>query len=185
MKKTILKITIFLMACMSHHFAFAGKSIQLALQANQQLSDYTEAAKYPERKLVILTCMDARIDLEQKLGLKPGEAHVLRNAGSIVTDDVIRSILLSIHALGTNQVMVINHTDCGVKTLNDRQFRDTLIKQFGTDTVAPAQFYGFNNLSSNVKEQVQKIKSHPWIPKDTIIEGFIADVKTGKILKVD
>lgn len=160
------------------------QSIKLALKANTQLENYEEAAKYPERKLIIVTCMDARINLEQTLGLQPGEAHILRNAGAIVTSDMIRSILLSIHALGTNQIMVINHTDCGVKGLKDRNFRENLIKQFGTDTIAPEQFYGFNNLKKNVLEQVQKIKSHPWIPKDTIVEGFIADVSTGKIIKV-
>lgn len=159
-------------------------AIQSALQANKQLTDYIEAAKYPERKLIILTCMDARIDLVAQLGVNPGDAHILRNAGGIVTDDMIRSILLSIHALGTNQIMVINHTDCGVKGLYDRNFRDNLIKQFGTDTVAPSQFYGFSNLETNVKEQVQKILSHPWIPKGTIVEGFIADVASGRIIKV-
>lgn len=179
-----MKKTLTLLIACSASLPLTHCGIQRALEANQQLTGYKEAAKYPEHKLVILTCMDARIDLNAKLGLDPGEAHILRNAGGVVTEDVIRSILLSIHALGTNQIMIINHTDCGVTGLHDRQFREKLMKKFGTDTIAPEQFYGFGDLSTNVREQVQKIRSHPWIPADVIVEGFIADVKTGKIVKV-
>lgn len=161
-----------------------SSSIKNALRKNSTLSDYKEIAKYPEHKLVIVTCMDARIDLQGKLGINPGEAHILRNAGGIVTEDTIRSLLLSIHVLGTNQVMVINHTDCGLAGLDDDKFRAKLIDEYGTDTIVPEQFYGFIDLSKNVKTQIQKIKSHPWIPKDVIIEGFTADIKTGKILEV-
>lgn len=81
--------------------------------------------------------------------------------------------------------MVINHTDCGVKGLHERSFRKKLMAEFGTDTIAPSQFYGFDDLQANVQEQVQKIRSHPWIPKDIIVEGFIADVATGKIIGVE
>lgn len=163
----------------------AAVGIQNALQKNSALTDYKEAARYPEHKLVIVTCMDARIDLKQKLGIRPGEAHILRNAGGVVTEDTIRSLLLSIHVLGTDQVMVIAHTDCGLAGLDDATFRDKMIKRFGTDTVGPEQFHGFHDLHANVKEQVQKIRSHPWIPNDVIVEGFIADIKTGKILGVE
>lgn len=175
---------LLILACLIISTSIMYGAIENALQINRQLTDYTEAAKYPEHKLVIVTCMDARIDLNAKLGIGPGEAHTIRNAGAIVTDDVIRSILLSIHALGTNQIMVINHTDCGVKGLKDKKFREQLIKKFGKDASEPKDFYGFTDLKRNVLEQVQKIKAHPWIPKDTIVEGFIADVSTGKITKV-
>lgn len=162
----------------------SGSSIQNALQKNSALTDYKEAARYPEHKLVIVTCMDARIDLKQKLDINPGEAHILRNAGGVVTEDTIRSLLLSINALGTDQVMVINHTDCGLAGLEDKAFRAQMIKRYGTDTAIPQQFYGFTDLNANVKEQVQKIKAHPWIAENVIVEGFIADIKTGKILEV-
>jgi len=161
-----------------------GSGIQNALKKNSTLTNYKEAARYPEHKLVIVTCMDARIDLNQKLGVKPGEAHILRNVGGVVTEDTLRSLLLSINVLGTDQIMVINHTDCGLAGLEDATFRAQMIERYGTDAAVPQQFYGFTDLKTNVKEQVQKIKAHPWIPESVIVEGFIADIKTGKILEV-
>ena len=162
----------------------AATGIQNALQKNSILTDYKQAARYPEHKLVIVTCMDARIDLKQKLGIKPGEAYILRNAGAVVTEDTLRSLLLSINVLGADQVMVIAHTDCGLAGFDDTAFRTKMISKYSIDTDTPQQFYGFDDLNANVKEQVQKIRSHPWISQDVIIEGFVADIKTGKILEI-
>jgi carbonic anhydrase len=138
----------------------------------------------PKDKLVLITCMDTRINPYALFGISSGEAHILRNAGGIVTEDVIRSILLSMHALGTNQIMIVKETNCGLTGLNDNTFRTDLMNKFKTDTVVPQQFYGFQDLKENIKHQMQKIKNHPWIPASTQVRGFILDIKTGGLSEV-
>lgn len=138
----------------------------------------------PARKLAIVACMDARLVVSQILGLKAGEAHIIRNAGGIVTEDVLRSLILSHHLLGTQEFMIINHTDCGMLTFKDGELLAKLQQQTGTYTVAPARFYAFSNLEENVRHQIGKAKSHPWIPKHIPIRGFIYDVKTGRLNEV-
>ncbi|MEX0849367.1 MAG: carbonic anhydrase [Candidatus Dependentiae bacterium] len=138
----------------------------------------------PKDKLILITCMDTRINPYALFGISSGEAHILRNAGGIVTEDVIRSILLSMHALGTNQIMIVKETNCGLTGLNDNTFRADLMNKFKTDTVVPQQFYGFSDLKENIKQQMQKIKNHPWIPNDIKIRGFILDIKTGGLNEV-
>jgi len=138
----------------------------------------------PSRKLAVLACMDARLTVEQVLGLKTGEAHIIRNAGGIASEDAIRSLIISHHLLGTQEFAVINHTDCGMLTFKDEELRDRLRKQTGAAVVAPARFYAFGNLEENVREQVQKIKTHPWIPRGIPVRGFVYDVKSGKLHEV-
>ncbi len=138
----------------------------------------------PARKLAILACMDARLTVEQVLGLKTGEAHIIRNAGGIATEDAVRSLIISHHLLGTQEFMVINHTDCGMLTFTDDELAARLRQQTSAAAVAPARFFAFKSLEDNVREQVHKIKSHPWIPRDIPVRGFIYDVRTGRLQEV-
>jgi|SRR6266568_9667392 carbonic anhydrase len=135
----------------------------------------------PARKLAVLACMDARLVPSQILGLKAGDAHVIRNAGGIVTEDALRSFILSHQLLGTQEFIIINHTDCGMLTFKDEDLRAKLIQQTGSSPVAPVAFHAFRDLEENVRQQIQKIKSHPWLPKSISVRGFIYDVKTGRL----
>jgi carbonic anhydrase len=128
--------------------------------------------------------MDARLTVEPMLGLKTGDAHIIRNAGGIVNEDVVRSLIISQQLLGTREVMIINHTDCGMLTFKDDDLRGRMLKTTGKLPVVPAQFNAFSNLEQNVREQVYKLKTHPWILQDVAIRGFIYDVKTGRLNEV-
>ena len=138
----------------------------------------------PAKKLAIVACMDARMTIEPMLGLKTGEAHIIRNAGGIVTEDALRSLIISHHLLGTQEFIVINHTDCGMLTFKDEDLRTKLTEQTGNAAVSPGQFHAFSDLKENVRRQIHKIMSHPWIPKGISTRGFIYDVKTGKLEEV-
>ena len=138
----------------------------------------------PTRQLAVVACMDARLMVDQILGLKTGDAHIIRNAGGIVTEDALRSLLLSHHLLGTQEFMIINHTDCGMLTFRDEDLREKLHQLTGTATVAPVHFHAFSNLEENVRQQIQKVTSHPWIPKQIPVRGFIYDVKTGRLKEI-
>lgn len=139
----------------------------------------------PARKLAILACMDARLTLEPMLGLNTGDAHIIRNAGGIASEDAIRSLIISTHLLGTREFIVINHTDCGMLTFQDDALRQRLYRETGKLAIAPAQFNSFPNVEQNVREQVLKIKSHPWIPAEVVVRGFVYDVKTGRLSEVE
>jgi carbonic anhydrase len=138
----------------------------------------------PALKLAVVACMDARLDIFKILNLKSGDAHVIRNAGGIVSVDAMRSLLISQHLLGTKHVMIINHTDCGMLTFKDDELRAKLQRKSGTDTIAPTRFYAFTDLEKNVRQQIQKVKSHPWVSKGISVRGFIYDVKTGELREV-
>lgn len=154
------------------------------MQANQDhtqsFGDRAQLDKHPAKRLVVVACMDNRMQIEEMLGLNPGDAHILRNAGGIVTDDVIRSLILSYRFLGTREILVINHTGCGLLGLFDDQLRKELALETGRDT-GGLEFYGFRDLESNVKHQVQKIKESPFIPQEIGVHGLIYDVKTGHL----
>ena len=128
--------------------------------------------------------MDARLTVEPALGLRTSDAHIIRNAGGIVTDDVLRSLIISHHLLGTTEFVVINHTDCGMLTFKDDELRARLERQTGAATVAPATFHAFADVVTNVRQQLQRIRSHPWIPKTISVRGFVYDVKSGKLSEV-
>ena len=138
----------------------------------------------PGRKLAVVACMDARVTVEEVLGLKTGDAHIIRNAGGIVTEDTVRSLIISHHLLGTQEFLLIHHTDCGMLTFKDEELRAKLQQQTGTATVAPVHFHAFSDLEEDVRQQILKLKSHPWIPKHIPVRGFIFDVKTGKLHEV-
>ncbi len=138
----------------------------------------------PSRGLVVVACMDARQAMFPMLGLKPGDALLIRNAGGIVTDDVLRSLIVAHHLLSAREVMIINHTECGLLTFKDEEMRSRLHQATGTNAAIPRRFYAFSDLEQNVRAQVQKVKSHPWLPSNLPVRGFIYDVKTGKLSEV-
>jgi carbonic anhydrase len=138
----------------------------------------------PARKLAIVACMDARLTVEQFLGLKTGDAHIIRNAGGIVTEDALRSLILSHHLLGTQEFMIINHTDCGMLTFKDQELAAKLEAGTNASPVAPSRFYSFTDVENNVRQQIQRVKTHPWIPKQIPVRGFVYDVKTGSLREV-
>jgi carbonic anhydrase len=118
------------------------------------------------------------------LGLETGDAHIIRNAGGIVSEDALRSLLISHHLLGTQEFILINHTDCGMLTFRDEELRARLERQTGTATVAPVHFDAFRSLEENIRLQMQKIRSHPWIPREMPVRGFIYNVKSGRLEEV-
>jgi carbonic anhydrase len=137
----------------------------------------------PERKLAVLTCMDTRLSI-LTLGLNTGDAHIIRNAGGIVTDDSLRSLLVSHYLLGTEEFMVVNHTDCGLMHTNEQDLRMRIQNRAGTAAIAPAFFYAFQNVEENVRHQLQKLRSHPWIPQSLAIRGFVYDVTSGRLREI-
>lgn len=136
----------------------------------------------PARKIAVVTCMDARIDVHAILGLGLGDAHVIRNAGGIVTEDVIRSLVLSQHLLGTEEIVVIQHTSCGLHQLPEQQVRAEITR----DTGAEPRFalLGFDDLENSVRISVEKLSSEQLLPHRSV-RGFVYDVQTGRISEVD
>jgi carbonic anhydrase len=137
----------------------------------------------PQRQLAVLTCMDTRLSI-RTLGLKTGDAHIIRNAGGIVTDDALRSLLVSHYLLGTEEIMVINHTDCGLMHTSEQDLRTRIQNRAGTAAISPAFFYAFQNVEENVRHQLQKLRSHPWIPEKVAVRGFVYDVTSGLLREI-
>ena len=135
----------------------------------------------PSRKLAVLACMDARLTVEQVLGLRTGEAHIIRNAGGLATDDAIRSLVISQHLLGTEEVLVIEHTGCGMLTFDDDHVREHIAETTGEDVDLP--LHAFPDLETNLRAQVDRIRAHPWI-KDVPVTGVVYEVETGRLRKV-
>src|SRR4051812_15378715 len=127
--------------------------------------------------------MDTRITLPA-LGLKVGDAHMIRNAGGIATDDAIRSLLVSHYFLGTNEVMVINHTDCGLMKASEEEMHKTVEREAGLPPSSPVRFYAFSDVEKNVREQLAKLEEHSWVREELTIRGFVFDVKTGRLNEV-
>jgi carbonic anhydrase len=143
-----------------------------------------ELAVRPKRKLAVLACMDSRILFERCLGLKPGDAHMIRNAGGIATEDALRSLIISHHLLETQEFIIINHTDCGLLKVREDELKGKLTEKMGTSAGAPERFHAFDDLEKNVRQQMDRVHSHPWIPKHIPVRGFVYDVKTGRLTEV-
>jgi carbonic anhydrase len=137
----------------------------------------------PERKLAVLTCMDTRLST-RTLGLKEGDAHIIRNAGGIVTDDTLRSLVVSHYLLGTEEFMVVNHTDCGLMLTTEHELRTRIQNRAGTEAISPSFFYAFQNIDENVRHQLQKLRTHPWISKEITVRGFVYDVMNGLLREI-
>ncbi len=161
--------------------------IDEALSANATMSnDYDPGrAKPPAPKIAIVTCADPRLsDIEQMLGLAEGDVDMIRNFGTVIDDDAIRSLVLSTRLLGSREIMIINHTDCGMLRFTDSEMENRLLKETGQAAIAPAKFYSFTDAEANTKEQIQKARSHPWISQDVPVRGFVYDVSTGRLHEV-
>ncbi len=136
----------------------------------------------PRRRLAIVTCMDARLDVFAALGLHPGAAHILRNAGGVITDDVIRSLAVSQRRLGTREVMLIHHTDCGMQSLTDDGFRAELQEASG---VAPAfAIESFDDLDADVRQSLLRVRRSPFLLHRDSVRGFVYDVDTHALREV-
>ena len=136
----------------------------------------------PNRRLAIVTCMDSRLDVFAALGLQSGEAHVLRNAGGVITDDVIRSLAVSQRRLGTREVMLIHHSDCGLQQLTDDGFRAELQEATG---VAPAfAIESFTDLDADVSQSILRVRRSPFVLHTDRVRGFVYDVDTHRLREV-
>jgi carbonic anhydrase len=137
----------------------------------------------PRKRLVIVTCMDSRLDVFAALGLHEGEAHILRNAGGVITDDMIRSLAVSQRRLGTRRVMLIQHTDCGMQSLTDDGFRAELQQATG---LAPAfAIESFTDVDANVRQSILRVRRSPFVPHRESVRGFVYDVDTHALREVD
>jgi carbonic anhydrase len=136
----------------------------------------------PARHLAVVACMDARLHPGRILGLQEGDAHVIRNAGGVVTDDVIRSLAISQRLLATTEIVLIHHTDCGMLTFTDEQFRDDIEKDTGVRPAWAAQ--AFTDLADDVRASIRRIQESPFVPHKSSVRGFVFDVTTGKLSEV-
>jgi carbonic anhydrase len=154
-----------------------GATTQLLLENATQFAQSSPAAELaaaPQMKLAIVTCMDCRIDPAALFGFAPGDVHVLRNAGGVISEDMIRSLSISQHKLGTEEVMVIHHTRCGMQTITDDGFRAELQELTG---IAPSfAIESFADLDADVRQSIRRVRSSPFIPHRDHVRGFVYDV---------
>jgi carbonic anhydrase len=136
----------------------------------------------PARKLAVLACMDARVDPAKVLGLNEGDAHVIRNAGGVVSDDALRSLAISQNLLGTEEIILIHHTDCGMLTFTDDEFAQKLEKETGSRPDWHA--HAFDDLETNLKHSIDRIRSSPFVPRTDNMRGFVYEVETGRLREV-
>jgi carbonic anhydrase len=136
----------------------------------------------PAKHVAVVACMDARLDVYRILGLKEGEAHVIRNAGGVITDDEIRSLAISQRLLGTQEIILIHHTDCGMLTFTDDEFKKSIQDETGIKPAWAAE--AFPDLDEDVRQSIARIKTSPFIPNKDAVRGFVFDVGTGKLNEV-
>ena len=137
----------------------------------------------PKTRVAIVTCMDSRLHVAQALGLALGDAHILRNAGGRVTDDVIRSLVISQQQMGTREIVVLHHTDCGAQTFKNEDFQEHLKCELGVD-VSGQDFLPFQDVEESVREDIKLLRECPLIPDDVVISGAVYDVDTGRMIEV-
>jgi carbonic anhydrase len=136
----------------------------------------------PSAHLAVVACMDARLDVYRILGLEEGQAHVIRNAGGVVTDDEIRSLTISQRLLGTTSIILIHHTECGMLTFTDDQFKASIQQEVGIKPAWAAE--AFPDLDEDVRQSIARIKASPFIPHTDDVRGFVFDVATGRLNEV-
>jgi carbonic anhydrase len=136
----------------------------------------------PGRKVAVLACMDARLDPARALGLDEGDAHVIRNAGGVVSDDALRSLAISQNLLGTEEIVLIHHTDCGMLTFTDEQFADKLEDETGSRP--EWNVHTFTDLEQDLRDGIERIKSSPFVPRTDSVRGFVYEVETGRLREV-
>ena len=144
--------------------------------------DKAELPLPPAKRVAIVACMDARLNPYGLLGLSEGDAHVIRNAGGVVTDDEIRSLSISQRLLGTEEIMLIHHTDCGMLTFSDDEFRHQVQRETGIKPEWAAE--AFDDLGEDLRQSIARIKASPFIPKKDAVRGFVYDVETGHLSEI-
>jgi carbonic anhydrase len=147
-----------------------------------QSFDKADLPRPPAKKVAIVTCMDGRLNPYPILGLSIGDAHVIRNAGGVITDDEIRSLAISQHLLGTEAVMLIHHTDCGMQTFSDQEFEEMLERESGERPHWGAR--SFSDLEQNLRDSIRRISESPFIPRKDEVRGFVYAVETGRLTEV-
>ena len=156
------------------------------LKANQvyvELHGDLHLSIKPKTKVAIVTCMDSRLHVAPALGLALGDAHILRNAGGRVTDDMIRSLVISQQQMGTREIVVLHHTDCGAQTFNNEDCQEHLKCELGVD-VSGQDFLPFQDIDESVREDMKLLRECPLIPDDVIISGAVYDVDTGSMREI-
>ena len=136
----------------------------------------------PAKHVAVLACMDARLDVHDLLGLDEGDAHVIRNAGGVVSDDAIRSLAISQNLLGTEEIILIHHTDCGMLTFTDDDFKAIIQEETGLEPAWAAE--SFTDLDEDVRQSIARIRSSPFVPHADQVRGFVFDVATGSLAEV-
>ncbi len=136
----------------------------------------------PTAGVAVVACMDARLNIYEILGLSPGEAHVIRNAGGAVTDDAIRSLAISQRLLGTTEIILIHHTECGMLTITDDAFRASIAQETGIRPPWAAE--AFTDLDDDVRQSMARITASPFVPRTDSVRGFVFDVSTGRLREV-
>jgi len=136
----------------------------------------------PAKGVAVVACMDARLDVHGMLGLDLGDAHVIRNAGGVITDDEIRSLAISQRLLGTREIVLIHHTDCGMLTFSDEEVADQI--EADTGVRPPFVLESFGDLEGNVRESIERIKTKPFVPRKDAVRGFVYEVETGRLREV-
>ena len=136
----------------------------------------------PSRAVAVVACMDARLNVYALLGLADGEAHVIRNAGGVVTEDEIRSLAISQRLLGTREIILIHHTDCGMLTFTDDEFKASILQDTGIKPPWAAEAFG--DLAGDVRQSIARIKASPFVPYTDAVRGFVFDVATGRLAEV-
>ena len=155
-----------------------------ALQENRRYAaqfDRSALPLPPGRKLAVLACMDARLTVEDVLALRTGDAHIIRNAGGLATDDALRSLVISQQLLGTEEVIVVEHTGCGMLTFQDADVHRDLVAKTGSDV--DLDFHAFPDLETNLRAQVERIRAHPWV-KDVPVSGLVYEVESGRLRQI-
>lgn len=161
--------------------------IDRAIAANRKKTWHSDPwlTNKPAPKVAILTCMDPRLnELLQWLDIKPADADVIRNVGTAATEDVVRSLMFSIHVLGVREVMIVGHNGCGMELFSEEDFEKHLHTQTGVWAVAPDKFHCYSDVNGQTQKQVLKLRSHPWIPSNVVIRGFVFDLSTGELREV-
>jgi carbonic anhydrase len=161
-----------------------GTGYARALAENERYAaqfDRSSLADPPRPRLAVLACMDSRLTVEDILGLQTGDAHIIRNAGGLATDDAIRSLVISQQLLGTEEVIVIEHTGCGMLTFRDDEVGRDIARRTGADVDLPLG--AFDDLEANLRAQVARIRTHPWI-RDVPVHGLVYEVETGRLREV-
>jgi carbonic anhydrase len=161
--------------------------IDQTLQANREYAKHYNPALggRPTPKIAVVTCMDPRLsDLPGILGLPLADMDVIRTGGPAVTDDVLGELVVSNRVIGTREILLLNHTGCGFTTFTDDELNARLSASTGTASPAPMRFFSYKDPESHTREQIQRVRSHPWIAKEIPVRGFIFDVNTGTIREV-